>query len=389
MPPQPPQASQPQPPQPGQQPLEKAVEHQQSAEERLGSGKPQDAAQQSQAALEAMQQALNELEKEQRRIESLPPDALELLADPQRRTRDKALELLEEMNDAPQSADSPSGGDEGGEDGQEGAQPGQQSMEQAAESMQQAADNLQQQDGQQAEQQQRKAAEKMQEALDEIEERLNQLRDETRQEKLARLEARFQEMLDRQVVASVMTVELNDRQRQLGELRRRDRLTLLQLANEEMEIRELGQQAYDLLLEDGSSIVFPEIVQEIREDLEKVSQLLQQERTDQLPQLVQKEIEITIQDLLDALKEAQKNPSEGGGGGGGGGGEQPLLKKSAELKILRMHQMRLNRRAIQIDRIRGQDQQLDPALEQEASQAAEIQQRLIQMLEELLEKEDR
>ena len=51
----------------------------------------------------------------------------------------------------------------------------------------------------------------MEEALEEIEDRLKQLREETRQEKLARLEARFKEMYDRQVIAGVMTVELDDK----------------------------------------------------------------------------------------------------------------------------------------------------------------------------------
>ncbi len=373
----------PAPPQPGQQPLQRAMESQERAEEKLGSGKSKDAQRQQEQAERELENALQELEREKRRIESLPPEALQQMADEQRRTRDKAMKLLEEMQEAPTGADPQQSPED--DDGSSQPQPGQEAMEQAGDAMQQASDNLQNQDGQQAEQDQRKAVEKMNDALDEIEERLNQLRDETREEKLARLESRFQEMLQRQIVASTMTIELHEKQRLQGELRRRDRLALLQLAGEESEISELGQQAYDILLEDGTSIVFPEIIQELRGDLARVADLLQEERTDSIAQLIQKEIEITIQDLLDALQEAQGEPSEGGGGGGGGG-DQPLLKKSAELKIMRMHQVRLNRRAKQIQRI-SQGNELDQRLQSEASEAAQMQQRLVEMLEEILQKE--
>lgn len=372
-----------QPPQPGQESLQKAADHQLKAEEKLSSGKAVEAKRQEQDALDNMQQALNELQKEKRRIESLPPEALEQMADEQRRTRDKAMELVEEMKEAPQAEEKEAGGENGE---QPSSSPGQESMEQAGDSMQQAAQDLQQQNPQDAQDKQQKAEQQMQQALDEIEDRLNQLREETREEKLARLEARFQEMLQRQIASSVMTIELDDRRTSLNDLRRRDQLLLLQLSNEELEISEIAQQAYDLLLEDGTSVVFPEIVQELRQELAKAAQLLQTERTDQVTQIVQKEIEFTIQDLLDALKEAKGNEENGGGGGGGGGGENPLLKRSAELKILRMQQLRLNRRSKKIEQIRG-TADLAPIIESETREAAEFQQKLIQMLEGVLENE--
>jgi hypothetical protein len=370
-------------PQPGQQPLQRATESQRRAEEKLSSGKAADAKRQQQDALENMQAALSELKKEKRRIESLPPEALRQMAEQQRRTRDKAMELVEAMKQAPKGEQQQQQASAENESASQ-PQPGQQPMEQAGDSMQQAAKSLEESDSENAQQKQKQSQDKMEQALQEIEDRLNQLREETREEKLARLEARFQEMLERQVSASVMTVELDDRRTSLNTLRRRDLLTLLQLANEELEIREVGQQTYDLLLEDGTSFVFPEIVHELRQQLEHAAQLLQAERTDQFTQLIQKEIEFTIQDLLDALKEA-KNDSKQGGGGGGGGGENPLLKKSAELKILRMQQLRLNRRAKKIEQLRSAAEAT--MIENETQKAAEFQQKLIQMLEGILEKE--
>ena len=99
-----------------------------------------------------------------------------------------------------------------------------------------------------------------------------------------------------------MTIELDDKRSNLGKIRRHDQLLLLRLATEEGQIKELGQQAYDLLIEDGTSVVFPEVVSDLKSDLEKVSEMLQEEKTAQYTQLVQKEIETTIEDLIDALK---------------------------------------------------------------------------------------
>jgi hypothetical protein len=371
------------PPKPGQKPLEQASQAQQRAEEKLASGKAADAQRQQEKAVDDLNQARNELEKERRRIASLPPEAFEQMAQAQRRTRDKAMELAKKMGEAPKPK--PSSEDQAQAGDQNKKQPGQQQVQEAGDSMQKAAKDLNEQDAQQAERKQRDAEKKLQQALDEIEERLNQLREETREEKLKRLEARFREMLERQKIASVMTIELNDKKTNLGDFKRRDQLLLLRMSTEESEISELGQQAYDLLLEDGTSVVFPEIVQDLRSDLDRTSQLLAQERTDQLTQLIQREVEATLQELLDSLKEAQK--SGGGGGGGGGGGKQPLLKKSAELKMLRASQLRVNRQTKQFDAIKS-SRALDGDLEAEIKNIADREDQLLEMAERIMDNDD-
>lgn len=368
-------------PQPGQEALEEAAEQQKSAEEKLGSARAEEAAKDQQKALDNLEKAKSELKKEKRRIESLPPEALKDLARKQRRTRDKAMDLVEKMAEAPKSKQ----GDEEQDSGKPQT-PGQQQMEEAGESMKQAAGKLDEGDTDQAQQDQKDAQKKMEEALEEIEERLDQLREETREEKLARLEGRFREMYDRQKVASAMTIDLDDKKVNLGPLNRRDQLLLLRVATDELDISEVGQQAYDLLLEDGTSVVFPEALQDLRVDLDRVAALLYDEQTNRLTQLLQKEIEAGILDLLDSLEEAKKESESGGGGGGGGGGKQPLLKKSAELKILRMQQQRLNRRTRRVEQLRGGDVPGE-TLDREVNQAAETQVKLLEMTERLMEKE--
>ena len=371
------------PPQPGQKALEKAADHQKRAEEKLGSGKPTDAKRQQQQALDEMKDALSELEKEKRRIESLPPEVLEQLAREQRRNRDKTLDVIEEMKKAPKGKSE----DESGGEGQKPQQaPGQQKMGEAQQAQNNAADKMENNDSDGAQEQQKQAEEKMKQALEEIEDRLSQLREETNEEKLARLEARFKEMLDRQKEASALTIEIEDKRANLGVVHHRDQLLILRLATEELEIREVAQQAYDVLLEDGTSIVFPEVVQDIRGDLESAATLLQEDKTDQFTQLLQKEIETGIADLLDALKEAQKKKDGGGGGGGGQGGKQPLLKQSAELKILRMRQRRLNRRTSKLEMMKNQPG-LQQRIEGEISEAADMQAKILEMTENIMNKQ--
>lgn len=374
-------ATPPAPPQPGQQSLQKASDSQQAAEEKLGSGKPEEAKAMQAEAVEQLSKALSELEKEKRRIESLPPEVLEQLAREQRRSRNKSLDLIRKMKESP-TGKQPDGQPES----QAGQQPGQQQMQEASDAQGQAGKSLEDGDSDSANQQQQQAEKKMEEALEEIEDRLSQLREETNEEKLARLEGRFREMLDRQKIATIMTTEIDDKRLSLGRMGRRDQLLILRLATEELDIRELGQQAYDLLLEDGTSQVFPEVVQDVRTDLATVAEMLQQSRTDRYTQLVQKEVETAIADLIDALEEVKKKNEGGGGGGGGGGGKQPLLRKSAELKILRMRQQRLNRRTRRLEIMRD-DPKMIEAINKEVGVAAEIQKKILEMAENLMQEQ--
>ena len=347
--------------------MQRAAQEQRQAEDRLGQGKAAEAKRAAQKALDHLKDAKKELEKEQRRIESLPPEALKEMANDQRRTKNKTADVAKEMKKSPKPTE--------GEGSQK--QPGQQHMENAQKSMGNAAENLEDDEPQKAERQQRKAEEDLQKALDEIEQRLEQLREETREEKLRRLEARFREMLARQQLASLLTTELEDKKAYLGRLRRRDSLALMRLATEEREISELGQQAYDLLLEDGTSIVFPEMVQDVREDLERTAQLLEVSETGALTQMIQGQIEDTLEELLEALKR-RRQQSQSQGGGGGGGGNQPLLRKSAELKMLRAAQIRVNRRTKQFDLIRAGDK-LEKIMRDEVRSIARRQAQIAEM----------
>ncbi|MCG8583964.1 MAG: hypothetical protein MI757_04540, partial [Pirellulales bacterium] len=76
----------------------------------------------------------------------------------------------------------------------------------------------------------------------------------------------------------------------------------------------------------------------------------------------------------------------GGGGGGGGPGEPPpLLPPSAELKLLKAAQLRVNRRTEQFDVVRPEDADLDDVLRKEIHNIAGRQEDVATMTEEIVE----
>ena len=255
--------------------------------------------------------------------------------------------------------------------------------------MQNAANRLQNQDAEGANREQKEAIRNLNDALEEIEDRLSQLREETQEEKLARLEARFTEMLARQQVVSAQTIELDEKQIATGTLRRSDRLAIAKLASEENALAKMSQEAYDLLVEDGTSVVFPRIVEDLKTDLLQCAEGLKQQRTDSLTQLIQAEVETTLEELISALQRAQKekqeNDESGGSSGGGGGGNQPLLPPSAELKALRSAQMRVNRRTKQVDQLR-EVTAADPQIQAEIQNLFGRQAKIVEMTDEMIEK---
>jgi hypothetical protein len=381
-----PQSSQspPRPKEPGQQKLQEASRNQRDAEQRLSGGEAEEAKENQQQALNALNEAVEELKKERERIANLPPEATEALAEEQIETRDRTAQLDDQMKNAPSASPT-----EAGESSSSQPSPGQSQIAKAQQQMQNAANRLQNQDAEGANREQNEAIKNLNDALEEIEDRLSQLKEETQEEKLARLEARFTEMLARQQVVSAQTLELDEKQIATGTLRRSDRLALAKLASEENALAEMSQEAYDLLVEDGTSVVFPRIVEDLKTDLQQCADGLKKQRTDSLTQLVQSEVETTLEELISALQRAQKEKQEndegGGSSGGGGGGNQPLLPPSAELKALRSAQMRVNRRTKQLDQLR-EVITTDPQIRAEIQNLFGRQAKIVEMTDEIIEK---
>jgi hypothetical protein len=383
-------------PEPAEKPLAQAAGNQKNAETNLQEGKGKAGQQEAETAVANLERALAELKHEAQRIASLPPEAFEKMARKQDDVANQTGQLEQKMQEAAKQA----AGGEGGEGGSGKPQPGQQKVAQAQKSMQQASGGLRKQEPSDASRQQSKAIKELEEALQEIEDRLNQLREETQIEKLAKLEARFREMLATQQRLTGQTAVLEKKRTDAGgQLARTDRNAVRAIGDEERRMEAVkseteskdpglagkAQQALDIIIDDGTSVVFPDVVEQLRDDLINVGNLLTDNmRTDKYTAMLQKEIETTLEELIEALQIIQSQRQ--GGGGGGGGGQEPLLPNSAELKLLRSAQLRINRRTVALDQTRAPGASLEDSLKDETRKISDRQAEIAEMTVRILER---
>jgi hypothetical protein len=401
---------------PGQRPLADAIKNQKDAEENLVKGKGKAAEGNEKQALKDLNKALKALENERQRIAKLPPEHFEKMAKDQDRTSDKTGDLAKRMAKAGGEKGGQQGqqggkpgqqggkpgqqggkpgqqggkpGQQGGKPGQQGQQPGQQQVQQAQKHMQGASGDLRKKQAKKAGGDQQDAIEELQKAKDKIEERLAQLRQELQEELLAALLTRFQDMLAQQQDISRQTKSLYEI-REERQWKRVERLHVDELAARESHLADLAQRALDIIKEDGTTIVFPQVVGGLRDDLTATGDLLRALKTGQYTQDLQIEIERTLEDLIKALEKAMKQQQQQGKPQQGKPQQgkpknPPLVPDSAELKLLKAAQMRVNRRTTSFDKNRPQGP-IEPAFEKEVDNIAKRQGEVSKMTQDMIER---
>ena len=186
-------------------------------------------------------------------------------------------------------------------------------------------------------------------AKKELEEILRQLREEEVERTLSMLEGRFRKMMEREIKVRDQTKGLDA---VLPEQRRADfEIKAGKLSSEQSSIAIEASRALLLLREDGSSVAFPQTVQEMKLDMEQVASRLSASKVGQVTIEIENDIVETLGYLIEALAQAQKeneanrNRGQGQGGGSGGRpGESSLVGKIAEIRMLRALQDRIFRR---------------------------------------------
>ncbi|MEM6778175.1 MAG: hypothetical protein AAF670_11010 [Planctomycetota bacterium] len=220
-----------------------------------------------------------------------------------------------------------------------------QRVERAIERMKAAEQRLAQNNREGATAEQRRAEEELRQAIDQLEQILRQLREEEIQRELARLEARLQRMLAMQTSVRDETVQLAK-----TPLSQRSRTTILRAGDfsfEEQKITLEADRAMLLLREEGSSVAFPEVVSQLRDDTQTVAQRLGQARIDSITQGIQNDILSALEEMIAALQKAQRDleakqqQQQGGQQQSGGSGNEPLVEAIAELKLIRTMQTRI------------------------------------------------
>ena len=364
------------------QAMKQAGKSQRSSEKQLASGKSQDAGKSQESALQQLKKAAEALEKERERLNQLGEQTEKNLVDQQEATSEKTGELAEEMGkdaEVQESETSP----------QESVQNAQQQMDQASQQLSQSQPGK-------ASQNQQQAKEELEKAREEVERQLNEKRDQAQQEQIAQLEEAFKKMLQRQQQVSAGTRELAvKRGGDDKSLKRRDRITLRELAKEERGLEEDAKSAEDLLLDDGTSVVFRDIVGYLQLEIANVSELMEKRQTGELVQSAHLEIETTLQELIAALENSgageqqQQEPGQQQPGQQQPGQQQQqrenLFPPIAELKLLKFTQERVNRRATALEQVQA-NPELEEVLNRQLNSVASMQNKLTNMTRQLATK---
>jgi hypothetical protein len=217
-------------------------------------------------------------------------------------------------------------------------------LQQAIEKMRQAEEELKQAKRDQATDRQRQAEENLRAAIDRLERILRQLREEEMQRELARLESRLRKMAAMQ--SQVLDDTVNLAATPKSQRNRQTDLKAGDLAFEEKKISLEADRAMLLLREEGSSVAFPEVVSQIRDDTVRVTERLGESKIDAVTQGIQQDILAALEEMIDTLQKAQRDlekqrQQQQQPGSMQPPGEQPLVEALAELKLIRTMERRV------------------------------------------------
>jgi hypothetical protein len=226
--------------------------------------------------------------------------------------------------------------------------PGEPQLGRAAGHMQRAADALGEGQPEPARQDQERALEQLQQALDQLDDALRQVRREESEETLTALEARFRSMLnrERQVLEVVGALDRKDP----ASWARVERLQLAEAVETQHGVRADCAATLRILVDEGTTVIVPELLRQVEIDMADVAAALERFDTARETQRVLADIIALLEEVLAAIerqraedtrlaKEGEQQP---------GDGPRPLLPGSAELKLMRSSQLRLNQRTVEL-----------------------------------------
>jgi hypothetical protein len=225
---------------------------------------------------------------------------------------------------------------------------------------------------------QREALRALEQAKAELERILRQLREEELERTLTQLAARFKKMLEWQIAVHEGTVRLDNVPQ--AERDHDDEIESARLSRQESQILHEADKALLLLREEGSSVAFPETIEQMRGDMQQVVEWLAAVKVDKMTQVVEEDIIAALEETIDSLEKAikdleKKRTPRGQQPSAGQPAEPPLVDKLAELKMIRALQVRINKRT----------QRYGEMIEGEQAEAAE----LLEALEELSRRQQR
>jgi len=231
---------------------------------------------------------------------------------------------------------------------QQQSTPGAPHVERAVENMKQAADRLGDRAPSDAAKNQQAALDRLRQALDELDDALRQVRREESEETLAALEVRFRSMLERE--QAVLETAAGLHKKGVEQWTRVDQLQLAEAAETQRSVHEDCTATRRILIDEGTTVIVPELVGQMAGDMEDLVGWLKSSDVGPETQRILADVIDLLEEVLAAIeaKREQDASQSDGDGQSGGGQSQGLLPGSAELKMLRSSQLRLNARTRQL-----------------------------------------
>jgi len=193
-------------------------------------------------------------------------------------------------------------------------------------------------------------------AKKELEKILRQLREQEIERVLRMLEGRFRDMLVIQLRIYEDTLKI--RKIPAAERARIGNIDIRahQLSVDEKQLSVEATKALTLLREEGSSVAFPETVEQMVGDMDQVAARLDGIKFDTITTGLEEDIIRTLQEMIEALVKAQKEQEKRKSDPPpppppGQPQDQPLVDKIAELKMIRSLQIRINQRTERYSRL--------------------------------------
>ncbi|MBL8738963.1 MAG: hypothetical protein JNL12_21230 [Planctomycetes bacterium] len=320
----------------------KAAQSMGQAQKQLGDKKPESSLKDQDHALQNLKQTLQEIEK---MTEEARRELLKLPLDQQAKAQEKTQHATDTLAKEMEKAEEPN------ENGESKPSPGKNRVQQAVPKQRAAAGQLK--EYKPAKQKQQDAKEDLEAAQKELEEALAQLRQQLVDEVLRALEERFTAMLAVQRELTAQTKTLHGTRNNVvltasGELPSALIAKIKALADGENCLEVEAGDALKLLEEDATTAIFPPMVEELRDQLSALGKRLAGNDTAEGTQDAQREVEDLLAMLINALRKVIEQ-REGGQCKGQCNGKPPLVPRSAELKMLRYLQERVNKATKEFD----------------------------------------
>jgi hypothetical protein len=228
--------------------------------------------------------------------------------------------------------------------------PGRKQVQDAVGKQQQAEKEIDKGNNDAAAKKQGDAKKDLEDAKKKLEDLLRQLREEEIERILADLQGRCEKMLAAQKAVRNGTVDLDakiktraNEQPDKADVSRGD-----ELARDEGKIMTQADETLRILREEGSARAFPAVLDFARGLMTNVRDRLKNTDAGDITVATEDQIIASLEQMVEALKQARKEngqpppPPPGGGGGNPNPPNQPLLKEIQELKLIRSMQLQVN-----------------------------------------------